>query len=480
MEKTPPSLLNPAWLPPGTVVGDWRVVGWAGRGVYGAVYQAVPVDTEHAQPVALKVAMHPRDPRFAREVELLSRLRHPNVPRLVDSGEWLHSSGAVYPYIVMEWIEGMPLYDWARQFPPSPQQVLRLLAQLARALQALHAHGAVHRDVKGDNVLVRSSDGHAFLTDFGSGHYPGAATLTPLGMYPGTSVYRAPESWLFELQCSRDSLARYRARPADDLYALGVTACQLLTGEYPKLGEPHKDERGTWHVEAMFPRPALGRVEPPLRDLVLRMLSVRPEERGTAAQLAEALEKAAGHSSEFTAPSKAPSPPPESRAVARASAERASPEAHADSWRPRLSLAAVVLTLATWAWWISPSSSWSECGTPQTTAPSAEHRDAGTSGLGEAATVVSPESSPSNAAQAMVVEDTLPEPLPDQTRPNSKGRCPHKQQVALNGGCWVEIPVESEKCEAISGQIFKGTCYVPIFLPGRGPRPPTSGPTKKK
>ncbi len=476
MEKASPPPLHPAWLPTGTVVGPWRVVAWAGRGVYGAVYQAVPVDTEQAHPVALKVAMHPRDPRFAREVELLFRLRHPSVPRLWDSGEWLHPSGTVYPYIAMEWVEGVPLYDWARLSPPSPQQVLRLLAQLARALAALHAHGGVHRDVKGDNILARRSDSRAILTDFGSGNYPGTATLTPPAMYPGTPAYRAPESWLFELQFSRDTSVRYGAGPADDIYALGVTACRLLTGEYPELGEPHKDERGTWHVESVVPPPALLQVEPPLRDLILRMLAARPEERGSAAQLAEALEQAAGHSSEPTAPSKAQAPSPEERSVARGSTERVSPEAHAHSWLPQLSMAAAALALAAWAWWATPNKPGDEHAAAQAAATTAEQKDAGTTGLGEAAAVVSPESSPTSAAQEVMTEDTLPEPLPGQTRPNAKGRCPHKQQVALNGGCWVELLVESDKCELLNGKMFKGTCYVPSIPPGR---PPTSCPTNK-
>src|SRR5512140_2250053 len=138
MERAPPSLPHPAMLPPGTVVGSWRVVAWAGRGVYGAVYRAVPEHSELAPPVALKVAQHPADPRFARERELLFRLRHPSIPRLWDAGEWLHPSGARYPFVVMEWVDGVPLYQWARLNPGYSAQVPRLLAQLARALQAVH------------------------------------------------------------------------------------------------------------------------------------------------------------------------------------------------------------------------------------------------------------------------------------------------------------------------------------------------------
>ena len=74
-------------------------------------------------------------------------------------------------------------------------------------------------------------------------------------------------------------------------------------------------------------------------------------------------------------------------------------------------------------------------------------------------------------------EDTLPEPLPGQVRPDEKGRCPRKGLVALNGGCWAETAWEPEKCQKLGGQMFKGTCYVPFIPPGRS-RPPTSDPLK--
>jgi serine/threonine protein kinase len=270
-------------------------VDWAGRGVHGAVYRAGRAGQDQSLPVALKLALFPRDPRFAREVELLSRQRHPHIPQLVDHGEWEHPSGTLHPFIAMEWVDGVPLYDWARLYHPSSQQVLRLLAQLALALQSLHAQGAVHRDVKGDNTLVRRSDSRLFLTDLGSGIYPGADTLTPRPLPPGTPAYRSPEAWLFSVQHSRSATAHYTAGPADDVYALGVTACRLVTGAYPQMGEVQKDEYGTWRLESLMLPRALhsARVAPPLRALILRMLSIRPEQRGTPAELAQALEQAA-------------------------------------------------------------------------------------------------------------------------------------------------------------------------------------------
>ncbi len=307
------------------------MVAWASRGVNGAVYRAVRVGQEHAPPVALKLALMPRDPRFAREVVLLSRTHHPSIPRLVDSGEWQHPSGSSHPYIVMEWVDGVPLYEWARQHVPSPPQVLRLLAQLAGALQELHAQGGVHRDVKGDNILVRCSDGRAVLTDFGSGTFPGATTLTPPAWHPGTPAYRSPEAALLELHSPRDRSARHTAAPADDLYSLGVTVCRLLTGEYPRPGELSQDEHGTWHMASVFLPPALFQVEPKLRAIILRLLSVRPEERGTAAQLAKTLQQALPRHG-------------------RGSAERVSSPAGTWPWWTSLVTAAAGVALAAWVW----------------------------------------------------------------------------------------------------------------------------------
>ncbi len=225
--------LHPALLPPGSVLGSWRVQAWAGGGAHGAVYRAVPHHNEHASRVALKLALLPEDPRFARERELLSRSHHPSIPCLVDQGSWQSPSGTLHPFLVLQWVDGEPLYELARFHAPAPARVRRWLAQLAQALAALHAQGAVHRDLKGDNVLVRRSDDRAILMDFGTGLYPGAVALTPAMGFPGTPLYRSPQSWLFEIQFHGSTTARYRPCAADDLYALGVTACRLLTGEYP-------------------------------------------------------------------------------------------------------------------------------------------------------------------------------------------------------------------------------------------------------
>ncbi len=97
-------------------------------------------------------------------------------------------------------------------------------------------------------------------------------------MLLGTPAYRSPEAALFELQSHRDATARYASGPADDLYALGVTACRLMTGAYPHFAGLW-DEHGTWRVSSVVPPAALLQVESPLREGILRLLSVRPEAR---------------------------------------------------------------------------------------------------------------------------------------------------------------------------------------------------------
>ncbi len=238
-KQRPMHEVDPLALPRGTRVGPWRVLGFRGRGSYGTLYRVEREGREAEGSAALKLAVHPGDKRYARESWLLRHIHSPFVPQFLDEGAWEHSSG-VYPFVVMELVEGEPLYEWAARRNPSERQVLGLLAQVARAIADTHAAGGLHRDVKGSNVLVRRGDGRGYLTDFGAGHYRGADTLTSKLLPPGTPVYRSPEAWGFLDVFRRHPTVHYPASTCDDLFALGVMAYRLVTDEYPPLTDPEE------------------------------------------------------------------------------------------------------------------------------------------------------------------------------------------------------------------------------------------------
>jgi serine/threonine protein kinase len=286
-------------LSPGAWLGPWQVVERHGYGGYGIVYRALHFGRESSGPVALKLARYPWDRRFEREAELLSRIYHSSIPRLFDKGVWRLPSGAEHSYLVMEWVAGTPFYEWGATEEASPEQQLRLVAQLAGALAVIHAAGALHRDVKGDNVRVRHLDGRAVLMDFGSGHFQGSAPLTWGSLPPGTDEYRSPEAWRFLLNAARGREARFEATPADDLYALGVTVHRLVTGQYPPALRPREGAAGVWELTREDLSPGLdrhARMEPLLRAWLVKLLSLSPEERSTARELARSLERAVARS----------------------------------------------------------------------------------------------------------------------------------------------------------------------------------------
>jgi serine/threonine protein kinase len=262
------------------------------------------------------------------------------------------------------------------------------------------------------------------------------------------------------------------------LYALGVTACRLLTGEYPEPADPFQDEHGLWHLQSVMVPPAFLEIDPRLRSFIVRLLSVRPEKRGTAAQLVQALEQVSALSLTDSPQPLLAEPPRVVTPIERqSSAERVSPRARRRQSPPWMAATAAVLALAAWVWWLSPRQPAEKPSFVQREAGSAGQQDGGTAGLGEVASMASLEDSLLVCLQESLAEETPPEPDPDQARPDAKGRCPHKGQVALNGGCWAPLQGNSEECEAASGQMFKGKCYMPALPPRR--RQPTSHPTPK-
>ena len=446
-------------LRPGTQVGSWRVVRRHGQGSYGAIYRAEPVDKAGARPVALKLALHAGDERFEREVELLSRLRHPHVPRLLDAGTWTAPEGTSFPFLVMEWVEGVPLYEWASQHKLTSRQAMKLLAQVARALAATHEVEGVHRDVKGDNVLV-AEDGHAVLMDFGSGCYRGARVLTHPKMPVGTPRYWSPESQLFQYRFGRHASARYEPGPADDVYALGVMAYRLVTGEYPP-------EALLWEQEGVIPRLANSAhvrpeaqvtVSPELAVLIRRMLSEQPSERGRAEEVAQALEeaqKAAGRRG--------------NRRIAalrgRAPVKRAlRPESLRSAvtwlgWATAVSLGVALAVRGGAAGYEAPVDE------PVQVAGQSRSTKGGTSAL--AGESLAGREEPAKPEAANGIRREVPKkPLPDQRR----APC-GKHETNLYGGCWGRLAGAKPPCEEHHYE-WKDGCYLPV--PASAARVPTS------
>lgn len=265
----------------GSTVGPWLLQEHVGSGSFGIVYRAQRVELPDSPPVAVKMARRPNDPRFEREAEILRRCVHPSIPRFVELGFWPGPEQLRYPYITMECVQGLTLYRWLQAQPRTHREVFQILAQLADALAYAHSRGALHRDVKGENIRVRS-DGRAVLLDWGSGWFDEASPLTDNPAPPGTSAYRPPEQRAFQWEFRKDMEARWHSAPSDDLYALGVTLYRLVTGKYL----PPCTDGGEPVARKVPPPSTLATVTPELETIILRLISDDRKVRGTAEQLA--------------------------------------------------------------------------------------------------------------------------------------------------------------------------------------------------
>jgi serine/threonine protein kinase len=180
----------------GARLGPYKVEAIAGHGGMGAVYRASRDDGEYRQEVAIKlVRAAAQSPgmlhRFKQERQILARLAHPNIARLLDGG----STADGVPYLVMEFIEGEPITAWCERQSLTVAQRLRLFLQVSEGVKFAHGNMVVHRDLKPGNILV-TADGVPKLLDFGiakmlvSGADSAAPTVT--GVQAMTPEYAAP------------------------------------------------------------------------------------------------------------------------------------------------------------------------------------------------------------------------------------------------------------------------------------------------
>jgi serine/threonine-protein kinase len=273
-------MVHPDALPPETLISGWRVLGKSGRGGFGVVYR-VEDAVRPGQVYALKMALRLGDPRAERETMLLlTKANHPNIVRIHGHGRWPHPEEG-YHYIVMDYVEGSTFIEWVESTNPTFHQLAAVVDKLALALGFLNDNDAWHRDVKPENILVRSRDGEPFLLDLSVGDYEGADTLTDQPLPPGTPYCRSPEALRFNRQNWGRRGAHYEYKATDELYALGVTAYRALTGHWPfplELPRELLEDAILWRVPPS-PDAVNRRVPPALASLVMRLLDKDPKAR---------------------------------------------------------------------------------------------------------------------------------------------------------------------------------------------------------
>jgi len=329
------------------LTGRYVVERELGAGGMATVYLAE--DTKHHRRVAVKVlraelAASLGAERFLREIGIAARLHHPHILSLYDSG----GEGDVLFY-VMPFVEGQSLRDRIARTGALPiDEAVRIIREVADALEYSHQQGVVHRDIKPENVLIAGA--HAMVTDFGVAkavsEAGGSGSLTATGIAVGTPSYMAPE------QITADPALDHRV----DVYALGVMAYEILAGRAPFLGTNLQQVIAGHLSQRPDPltvhRPS---ASPALEAVVMRCLEKNPADRWqSAGDVVRALDALAKPSGELTATSAgAPAGAPAAVAVAASTASQPTAPGGA-SGRKRAMVAGaiigVVMLIAGIAW----------------------------------------------------------------------------------------------------------------------------------
>ena len=252
--------------------GRYQILELLGEGGMATVYKAY--DTRLEREVAIKVirrdAFPPDDmdmmlKRFEREAKSLGRLSHPNIVGVIDYGE--HEGS---PYLVMVYLSGGTLKD--RLGKPMPwQEAIRLLLPIAHALDYVHDHNIINRDVKPSNILM-TEKGQPMLTDFGLvkifGDQDKNTTLTSSGTGLGTPDYMAPEQW------TGDPTAQ------SDLYSLGVVLYEMITGYRPYTADTPAGVLLKQATESLpLPKQYIPDLPKDVESVLLKVLAKEPSDR---------------------------------------------------------------------------------------------------------------------------------------------------------------------------------------------------------
>ncbi len=265
----------------------YQVLTQVGAGSIATVWKAI--DHTSGEHVAIKLMrVHHMVPetvqRLAQEVEVLRRLQHPNVVRVLGAGT-AEDGGA--PYIVLEWLDNVSLRQYLqRRRQPQASVVLNVVTNVASAMSAAHAMGVIHRDLKPENVLLCGPDRDLVkVVDFGMAKLPMALArlVTLRSTLFGTPQYMAPER-----------AKGQPVSPATDVYALGVMTYEMLAGRRPF----EADEVPTLlRKHAYDPVPPLPDVPAAVETVLLEALSKKPAQRPSAERFALDLQHALGGAS---------------------------------------------------------------------------------------------------------------------------------------------------------------------------------------
>jgi hypothetical protein len=252
----------------GTRIHDrYQIDSEIGQGGMGTVYKGF--DTMLERDIAIKMMTETRlgtegRNRLLQEAKAVAQFSHPNIITVHDAGEYKKS-----PFIVMEYIEGINLYQ---QPPENIEEIVSVIQQVCAALSHAHEHNIIHRDLKPENVIL-TANGSVKLMDFGLARSV-SSRLTSEGTILGTVFYLAPEQAQGKL-----------VDPRSDLYSLGVMLYELTTGELPFLADdPLAVVSQHIHAPVVPPRAKNEHIPTALETLILQLMEKDPADRPVSAQ----------------------------------------------------------------------------------------------------------------------------------------------------------------------------------------------------
>lgn len=221
------STLVEGGLEQGAVLGAWTITQLIGEGGMGRVYRAQRSDGHFQQTAAVKLLSGRADPRalrhLARERQILARLVHPNIARLLDGG----STSQGHPFLVMEYVEGRGILEWCRSRELGITAVLELFLPVCAAVAYAHRNLVVHCDIKPSNILV-TPDGRPMLLDFGVSRMLDEASDMGASVPEGSASSGRTSAGYTPRYASPEQLARQPLGTPSDIYSLAVTLAELL------------------------------------------------------------------------------------------------------------------------------------------------------------------------------------------------------------------------------------------------------------